>query len=82
MNGPVPFTFFLYKAARGPLEGNWALASFIGFWPLAGCWYERWAVTPARRWFARLTFAIPAGCVVFLAVRTLVDHRRERLPVR
>ena len=30
-----PFAFFLYKATRGPLEGNWALACYIAVWPLA-----------------------------------------------
>ena len=30
-----PILFFLYKATRGPLEGNWALVSYIAFWPLA-----------------------------------------------
>lgn len=64
----LPFTFFLVKAASGPLEGNWALASYLGCWPVAAVWYQRWAQTPGRRWFARATFLVPAGCVVALAV--------------
>ena len=64
----LPFAFFLYKAARGPLEGNWALACYIGVWPLAAEWYER---AKGRAVWRRLTpaaFAVPAGAVVVLLV--------------
>src|SRR5206468_4459208 len=43
----VPFAFFLYKATRGPLEGNWALACYIAVWPLAAVLCER-VGAPAR----------------------------------
>jgi 4-amino-4-deoxy-L-arabinose transferase-like glycosyltransferase len=65
-----PFAFFLFKAARGPLEGNWALASYVAFWPLAAAWYEsvrgrgwEWAVPAA--------FAIPAGVAAATAVHLI-----------
>lgn len=64
-----PFAFFLYKATRGHLEGNWALASYIGFWPLAAEWYERHCGTRFGRWAMRLSFAPPA-----LAMLALVVH--------
>jgi 4-amino-4-deoxy-L-arabinose transferase-like glycosyltransferase len=75
-----PFTFFLVKAATGPLEGNWALASYLGFWPVAACWAERWVNSPARQWFVRATFAIPVGCVAVLAVHMI--HPIPLLPPR
>src|SRR5258707_13996052 len=62
-----PFAFFLYKATRGPLEGNWALACYIAVWPLAAVWY---AGVRSRVWrrCVRAGFAVPAGCVLLLAV--------------
>lgn len=63
-----PFAFFLYKAARGPLEGNWALACFVAFWPLAAVWYE--SVKDRRFWqiAAPASFALPWAVVAILAV--------------
>ncbi|MFO0851205.1 MAG: hypothetical protein U0871_22005 [Gemmataceae bacterium] len=63
----VPFGFFLYKACRGPMEGNWA-ACYVGLWPVAAVWFER---VRDRRWgpgFTVATFAAPAACVVLLSV--------------
>src|SRR5207244_3374872 len=34
----LPLLFFLAKALRGPLEGNWPLPAYVGFWPLAAHW--------------------------------------------
>lgn len=63
----IPFAFFLYKATRGPLEGNWGLACFIACWPVAAYWYDRVAAgTPWRRWAAAGTFAVPAACVLLV----------------
>jgi 4-amino-4-deoxy-L-arabinose transferase-like glycosyltransferase len=73
----VPFTFFLYKALRGPLEGNWALACYVGFWPVAAHWYERVRPSPRWRWATTASFALPLGCVAVLAIHLLV----EPLPV-
>ena len=67
----LPYAFFLYKATRGPLEGNWALACYIAFWPLAGVWYD--GVRASRWWriLAPASFAVPAlvavGALVHLA---------------
>ena len=62
----LPFAFFLYKAGRGHLEGNWALAMFIGVWPLAAAMVERMSAISKK--FSYASFAIPAVCVVVLAV--------------
>lgn len=69
-----PFAFFLYKATRGPLEGNWALACYIAVWPLAAVMVER-ATAQGRR-LALAAFAVPAACVAVLGV-----HLVSPLPV-
>lgn len=66
-----PFAFFLYKATRGPLEGNWALACYIAVWPLAAVWYERFRKSARWRWVTAATFAIPAGCVLLLVIHLI-----------
>jgi hypothetical protein len=63
-----PFAFFLYKATRGPLEGNWALPCYIAVWPLAAVMYERARASAASRWLTAAAFAVPAGCVLVLTV--------------
>jgi hypothetical protein len=69
----LPTAFFLVKAARGPLEGNWALASYLAFWPLAAAWFAglarlsrpwRWPL----EWGGRLAFLPPALSVTALGV--------------
>lgn len=71
-----PFAFFLFKATRGPLEGNWALASYIALWPLAGVWLESAKGRWGGRWALPVSFAVPA--VVTLAA---VAHLIHPLPV-
>lgn len=63
-----PILFFLYKATRGPLEGNWALASYIAFWPLAAEWYESARGRTFWRWAMPASFLIPAAVMAFAAV--------------
>jgi hypothetical protein len=63
-----PMLFFLYKAARGPLEGNWALVSYIGFWPLAAVWFAEVRERVWLRRFAAASFAVPLGCVLLIGV--------------
>ncbi len=68
----IPFAFFLYKATRGPLEGNWGLACFVSCWPIAVYWFEK--VAAERAWLrvtAASTFAIPAGCVLLVTVHLI-----------
>jgi 4-amino-4-deoxy-L-arabinose transferase-like glycosyltransferase len=72
----LPYAFFLYKAARGPLEGNWALASYVAFWPLAADWYGRVRASRGWRIAAPLSFGLPAAAVVLVAV-----HLVHPLPV-
>src|SRR5205823_10807337 len=62
-----PFVFFLYKATRGPLEGNWALACYIAVWPLAAVMVERLSRVTLRR-SAVAAFAVPAAGVLVLGV--------------
>ena len=62
----IPFAFFLFKATRGRLEGNWAFPCFIAGWPLAELWYSR-----ARQWqgwrvATRAGFALPLGMTAAL----------------
>lgn len=64
----IPFCFFIYKAAKTELEGNWALVMYVGVWPVAAAWYD--TVRFSRLW-RRLTaagFLPPAICVVGLFV--------------
>ncbi len=79
-----PFAFFLYKATRGPLEGNWALACYIAVWPLAAVWYARLRDAGLWKRVAPLGFAIPAVAVVLLAAHLvhplpLLSPRADRL---
>jgi len=67
----LPMVFFLWKSMRGPIEGNWALASYLGFWPVAAVWWERVATTRFWRFQGRLTFSIPAVCVVLLTIHMI-----------
>ena len=63
----IPFAFFLYKATRGPLEGNWGLACFVSCWPIAADWFDRVArEKPWLKWTTVGTFAIPAACVLLV----------------
>ena len=71
-----PFAFFLFKATRGPLEGNWALASYIAAWPLAAAWYESVRGRWAERWALPASFALPA-----LVTLTVAAHLIHPLPI-
>ncbi|MFO0800772.1 MAG: glycosyltransferase family 39 protein [Gemmataceae bacterium] len=63
-----PFAFFLFKATRGPLEGNWALACYIAVWPLTAVWYDRLREGGFWKRAAPFGFAIPAVAVLLLTV--------------
>jgi hypothetical protein len=64
----VPFAIFVYKSLRGPLEGNWAIVAYLGFWPVAAAWYDAVRGTKWLRWYAVAACAPPAVCVAFVAV--------------
>ncbi|HEY2786979.1 MAG TPA: glycosyltransferase family 39 protein [Fimbriiglobus sp.] len=67
----VPFVIFVYKSIRGPLEGNWAIVAYIGFWPVAAVWFDS---IRGWKWGQRLAIAAsapPALCVFFLAVHLI-----------
>ncbi len=67
----LPLLFFLYKAGRGPLEGNWALASYIGAWPVAAVWYSRVYHSATWHWLTVSSFALPAGAMAVCLVHLL-----------
>lgn len=67
----LPMTFFLYKATRAPLQGNWALVMFVSFWPLAAAWYETVRQSRFWRWSTASAFIIPAACVLVLGIHVL-----------
>jgi 4-amino-4-deoxy-L-arabinose transferase-like glycosyltransferase len=71
-----PFAFFLFKATRGPLEGNWALACYIAVWPLAAVWYDRLRAGGFWKRAMPFGFTFPAAAVLILAV-----HMVRPLPV-
>lgn len=62
----LPIVLFLYKSLKGPLEANWALAAYIGAWPLLAYWYsertEAW-----QKVVAWIGFIIPIGTTIVLA---------------
>lgn len=58
-----PLCFFLFKATRGPLEGNWALVSYLGFWPIAAYWFDGVRHSAKWRTFTRLSFGVPIAAV-------------------
>lgn len=60
-----PILFFLYKATRGPLEGNWALISYVAFWPLAAEWYDSVRHKRFWRWGMPASFLLPALAMAF-----------------
>ena len=68
----LPMTFFLYKATRAPLQGNWALVMFVSFWPLAAVWYQSVRTSKFWRWSTASAFIIPAVCVVALLIHVVV----------
>ena len=67
----LPMAFFLYKATRAPLQGNWALVMFVSFWPLAAAWYETVRESLVWRRLTASSFLIPAFCVLALSVHLL-----------
>lgn len=72
----IPMAFFLLKATRGRLEGNWAFPCYLACWPLACLWYSRVRGSTAWRWTTRAAFALPLGVSGVLAL-----HLVEPLPV-
>lgn len=67
----IPFAFFLFKATRGHLEGNWAFPCYLACWPLAAVWYSRVRESAWWRWSIRAGFALPIGATVFLAAHLI-----------
>jgi 4-amino-4-deoxy-L-arabinose transferase-like glycosyltransferase len=72
----IPFAFFLLKATRGRLEGNWAFPCYIACWPLAAVWHEQVRGTASGRWAVRAAFSLPAS-----ASAVLLLHLVEPLPI-
>jgi hypothetical protein len=64
----IPFAFFLFKATRGHLEGNWAFPCYLACWPLAAVWYSRVKESAWWRWGIRSGFGLPVGATVLLMI--------------
>ncbi|HSQ57682.1 MAG TPA: glycosyltransferase family 39 protein, partial [Gemmata sp.] len=62
----LPFAFFLLKATRGRIEGNWAFPCYIACWPLAAEWYARVRESVRWRWASRSGFVFPLATTAFL----------------
>jgi hypothetical protein len=77
----LPTLFFTLKAIGGPLEGNWALAGYLAFGPIAARWF---AGLDGLSWVWRLRLRI-AGWCSFLApavsVAALGAHLVSPLPI-
>jgi 4-amino-4-deoxy-L-arabinose transferase-like glycosyltransferase len=76
----LPFTFFLGKSVLGPVQPNWAMVCYLGFWPIAAGWYADWARTPARRWIAASAYFIPMLALVVLVALALSTRMDRPLP--
>jgi len=72
----LPFAFFLLKATRGHLEGNWAFPCYLACWPLAAVWYARVRESAWWRWGIRSGFSLPIGATIFITA-----HLIEPLPL-
>src|SRR5580704_1038120 len=68
----LPFGFFLFKATRGRLEGNWAFPCYLACWPVAAEFYRQ--VKSSRLWriLTPSAFAVPIGASVFIAIHAVV----------
>lgn len=76
----VPLSIFTYKSMKGPLEGNWAIVSYLGFWPIAAAWYDS---IRQRTWMRRFALAAclpPAICVLVFGVHLI--HPWSIIPPR
>ena len=68
----LPFAFFLFKATRGRLEGNWAFPCFIACWPLAEVWFQRVKKWWGWRLATRAGFALPLGLSAALMIHLVL----------
>jgi hypothetical protein len=66
-----PFGFFLYKATRGHLEGNWAFPCYLACWPLAAEYYRHLRDQRLYRVLTALAFALPLGTSTFLTIHAI-----------
>lgn len=66
----IPFAFFLMKATRGRLEGNWAFPCYLACWPLAAEWYSRARESRVGRWGVAAAFALPLFVSTVFAFHT------------
>jgi Dolichyl-phosphate-mannose-protein mannosyltransferase len=67
----VPISFFIYKATRAPLQGNWALVVFVSFWPLAAVWYESVRQSAFWRWSTASSFFVPVASVLVMTAHLI-----------
>ncbi len=67
----LPFAFFLLKATRGRIEGNWAFPCYLACWPLAAEWYRRVRESAGWRWAVRAAFVVPVVASLFFLVHII-----------
>jgi 4-amino-4-deoxy-L-arabinose transferase-like glycosyltransferase len=76
----LPFAFFLLKATRGRLEGNWAYPCYLACWPLAAAWYSGVKASERWWWATRAGFALPLGVSAFFTIHLI--EPMEWVPTR
>ncbi|NBX92067.1 MAG: hypothetical protein EB078_02575 [Proteobacteria bacterium] len=55
----LPFVFFLYKSTHHFVDTNWALVTYISFWPLADHVIAQTSFRPLANLFVFVSFLIP-----------------------
>ncbi len=77
----LPFFFFVYKAFRTPLEANWAVVSYLTFWPLADRLLSWSSFRGINRALLLFGFAVPvvATGIVFVHLLRPFQHPGDRV---
>ncbi len=82
----LPFSFFLFKAARGHLEANWAVVSYISFFPVADRLLSWSSFKNAVRILVGACFLIPWATSALILVHLAspfarIEPRHDRIAV-
>jgi len=62
------FAFFMGKAIRSPLEGNWPMVAYVGFWPLATRLFEKNSLVALGRAIVFAGFSVPLATSTLIAI--------------
>lgn len=82
----LPCAFFLYKAFRGPLEANWAVVAYIGFFPVADRLLSWSSFKQIMSGLVFLCFLVPWAVSAFILIHltnpfSWVEPRYDRVAV-